>query len=109
MNHLTVSDALEKLKAAADPFVSVFQHGSLDLEIYKPNKIDLQSTHTRDEVYIISNGSGIFYHEGKRKQVEKGDFLFVPAGDDHRFEKFTDDFSTWVIFYGPEGGESVPK
>jgi hypothetical protein len=23
----------------------------------------------------------------------------------HRFEDFTDDFATWVIFYGPEGGE----
>jgi hypothetical protein len=23
----------------------------------------------------------------------------------HRFENFTDDFGTWVIFYGPEGGE----
>jgi len=25
---------------------------------------------------------------------------------DHRFENFTDDFATWVIFYGEEGGES---
>jgi hypothetical protein len=23
----------------------------------------------------------------------------------HRFEDFTHDFGTWVIFYGPEGGE----
>jgi hypothetical protein len=23
----------------------------------------------------------------------------------HRFEEFTDDFYTWVIFYGPDGGE----
>jgi hypothetical protein len=27
------------------------------------------------------------------------------AGKPHRFEDFTDDFGTWVIFYGPEGGE----
>jgi len=31
--------------------------------------------------------------------------LFVPAGVEHRFENFSDDFATWVIFYGPEGGE----
>ena len=31
--------------------------------------------------------------------------IFVPAGIEHRFENFTDDFSTWVIFYGPAGGE----
>ena len=23
------------------------------------------------------------------------------------FEDFTDDFSTWVFFYGPEGGEAA--
>ena len=23
----------------------------------------------------------------------------------HRFEEFSDDFATWVMFYGPEGGE----
>ena len=32
-------------------------------------------------------------------------FLFVPAGVEHRFEKFTEDFKTWVIFYGAIGGE----
>jgi len=25
---------------------------------------------------------------------------------EHRFEKFSDDFATWVIFYGKEGGET---
>jgi hypothetical protein len=30
---------------------------------------------------------------------------FSPAGVPHLFEDFTDDFGTWVIFYGPEGGE----
>ena len=27
------------------------------------------------------------------------------AGEVHRFERFSDDFATWVFFYGPEGGE----
>jgi len=31
--------------------------------------------------------------------------LFVPAGVAHRFDEFTADFCTWVMFYGPEGGE----
>ena len=34
-----------------------------------------------------------------------GDVLFVAAGAVHRFEEFSHDFATWVIFYGPEGGE----
>jgi hypothetical protein len=32
-------------------------------------------------------------------------FLFVPAGQIHRFENFSSDFAVWVVFYGPEGGE----
>ena len=38
--------------------------------------------------------------------LNQGQVLFVPAGIEHRFEDFSDDFSTWVIFYGPAGGES---
>jgi quercetin dioxygenase-like cupin family protein len=40
-----------------------------------------------------------------RERFAPGDVLFVPAGTIHRFEEFTDDFRTWVIFYGPPGGE----
>ena len=36
-----------------------------------------------------------------------GDFLFVPAGMKHRFLDFGENLETWVIFYGPEGGECV--
>ena len=32
-----------------------------------------------------------------------GTLLSVPAGVG--FEDFTDDFSTWVLFHGPQGGE----
>lgn len=39
--------------------------------------------------------------------VKPGDLLFVPAGVEHRFGPFTDDFATWVLFYGPEGGENA--
>jgi hypothetical protein len=29
----------------------------------------------------------------------------VPARVAHRFEEFTPDFATWVVFWGPPGGE----
>jgi mannose-6-phosphate isomerase-like protein (cupin superfamily) len=41
----------------------------------------------------------------ERVKFVSGDLLFVPAGETHRFEEFSDDFAAWVIFYGPEGGE----
>ncbi len=105
---LTISQVMERLAAVDTPFERVFAHGSLEVEIYAPKGEDLQTPHTRDELYIIASGSGFFVHESERHPFEKGEVVFVPAGDTHRFEDFSDDFATWVVFYGPEGGEKEP-
>jgi len=104
---INTTEALQKLAQTNSPFLTVFGHGTLSVEVYKPDKVDLQQPHTRDEVYIIISGSGEFLNDGYRTTFRQGDFLFVPAGKEHRFENFTEDFSTWVLFYGPEGGEQV--
>lgn len=103
---LTVEHALTELKDHDEPFKALFSHDSLVVEFYKPDTLDLQTPHTRDELYVIASGSGFFIKGDSRQAFEKGEVLFVPAGLEHRFENFTDDFSTWVFFYGPEGGES---
>lgn len=103
---LDKDEALEQLSKSKSLFKGLFRHGSLEVEVYRPVKVDLQQPHSRDEVYIIISGTGEFVSEGKRHTFAPGDFLFVPAGAEHRFEKFSDDFATWVIFYGPEGGEN---
>lgn len=99
----------EALAAIPQPdgrrFVELFRHGSLQLEAYSPSGEDPQAPHSRDEVYCVVRGSGDFYCGGSRRAFGSGDLLFVPAGVEHRFESFTDDFFTWVVFYGPEGGE----
>ena len=86
-------------------FVTLFQHGSLEVEIYRPKVVDRQKPHTRDEVYVVISGSGIFVNGESKLPFEPGEVLFVPAGEVHRFEDFTEDFVTWVFFYGPQGGE----
>ena len=88
------------------PFRKLFQHGSLEVEVYKPAGSDLQMPHARDEVYVVIAGSGEFVCAGQRQDFAPGEVLFVPAGVEHRFENFSDDFSTWVLFYGPQGGET---
>jgi mannose-6-phosphate isomerase-like protein (cupin superfamily) len=103
---LTPEKALGAL--AANPgrkFVELFRHGSLVLEVYKPENVDRQTKHSRDEVYVVISGSGQFVIGNVRQPVEPGEFLFAAAGVEHRFENFTDNFATWVIFYGPENGE----
>ena len=102
---LTPSNARSALAEAPGEFVNLFQHGTLTVEFYAPDGVDQQTPHSRDEVYVIASGSGFFVHEGDRQPVEPGEVLFVPAGDDHRFVDFSPDFATWVLFYGPEGGE----
>ncbi|HEX5706369.1 MAG TPA: cupin domain-containing protein [Pyrinomonadaceae bacterium] len=86
-------------------FATVFRHGTLLVEIYAPRGQDPQQPHTRDEVYVVARGSGEYVCGGERAPVAQHDFLFAPAGVEHRFENFTDDFAVWVMFYGPEGGE----
>lgn len=81
------------------------RHGSMRVGIYAPAGADPQSPHTQDELYIIASGNGIFRKGDERIAFNPQDVLFVEAGIDHRFEEFSPDFSTWVIFWGPDGGE----
>jgi mannose-6-phosphate isomerase-like protein (cupin superfamily) len=86
---------LQRLTDRNQLFLEVFTHGALSVEIYKPNKKDLQTPHDRDEIYVIISGTGTFINGGERTAFKPGTFLFVP-----------EDFSTWVFYYGPKGGEN---
>ncbi len=83
----------------------LFRHGSLVVEFYAPQGVDRQTPHARDEIYVVASGSGTFVRDGLGQPVETGEVLFAAAGVPHHFEAFTDDFGTWVFFYGPVGGE----
>lgn len=105
--HLKVADALKQLPTAEGKhFVELFAHGTLTVELYAPKRIDMQTPHSRDEIYVIARGTGSF-RQGHYPDVEfgPGDVFFVPAGVEHRFKDFSDDMAAWVFFYGPEGGE----
>ena len=105
--HVSLGDALSKgPPPAGNLAVPIFSHGSLVVELYTPVGHDPQKPHSRDEVYFVTRGKGFFFDGEKRHGVEPGSFLFVPAGHIHRFEDFSADFTVWVVFYGPEGGES---
>ena len=86
--------------------VPVFGHGSLAVELYSPKGDDPQLPHDRDEVYVVARGAGTFFDGAARHAVGPGTFLFVAAGQVHRFEDFSADFAVWVFFYGPSGGEA---
>jgi mannose-6-phosphate isomerase-like protein (cupin superfamily) len=103
---VSVAESLALLPGAGgERFAKVLEHGSLVVEIYAPRGRDTQQPHTRDELYVVVNGSGHFVNGDERRAFAPGDVLFVPAFVAHRFEDFTDDLVVWVVFYGPEGGE----
>ena len=93
------------------PFVQALTHGSMQVELFAPGTSglskDIQQPHMQDELYVVQRGQSGFWIEGERSTVMPGDVLFVPAGAEHRFEDFSADFVTWVIFYGPQGGEAA--
>lgn len=91
--------------AAPRHFARVLGSGSMSVELYRPRVVDPQTPHAQDELYVVVAGRGVFFRAGERLPFKAGDVIFVPAGMEHRFEDFTPDFETWVIFYGPQGGE----
>ena len=105
--------SLEAAKARLLPgpenpqFVTLRERGSLTVELYRPQEVDHQQPHSRDECYVIVEGRGHFEMGDETIDFSPGDFLFVPAGMPHRFRDFGDSMMTWVMFYGPEGGEDA--
>jgi mannose-6-phosphate isomerase-like protein (cupin superfamily) len=104
---ITLGEALNRLPGPqGERSVSLFEHGSLVVKLYAPRGHDPQTPHSRDEIYVIAQGSGEFLCAGARQKFSPNDVLFAAAGVEHRFENFSDDFAVWVMFYGPEGGET---
>ncbi|BAK68277.1 hypothetical protein SLG_36020 [Sphingobium sp. SYK-6] len=87
-------------------YADLMRHGTMSLGLYAPRGPDTQSPHSRDELYIIASGSGLFVKNGEQRAFGPQDAIFVEAGAEHRFVEMSDDFAAWVIFWGPEGGEA---
>ena len=98
---ISADEALELLAKHPDgkPFITLLERGRMYAEVYQPKKVDGQKPHEQDEIYVVISGTGQFFNGGLRRPFAPGDLIFVPAGVEHRFEGFTDDFATWVVFY----------
>jgi mannose-6-phosphate isomerase-like protein (cupin superfamily) len=106
--HIGLADALSKgPPPPGNLAIPIFSDGSLVIELYTPIRHDPQKPHTRDEIYFVTRGKGFFFDGAERIPVEAGSFLFVPAGQVHRFEDFSSDLVVWVVFYGPQRGEAA--
>jgi mannose-6-phosphate isomerase-like protein (cupin superfamily) len=105
--HVSLVEALAKgPPPIGNLAIPIFSCGSVVVELYAPAGYDPQKPHTRDELYFVDRGTARFFDGATRNDVAAGSFLFVPAGQVHRFEDFASDLVVWVVFYGPKGGES---
>ncbi len=102
--HISLETEALRLSFLPAPFAVLFERGDVSVELYAPRGIDKQQPHRRDEIYIVASGTGVFRRGEERVPFGPGDFLFVAAEIPHLFEEFSDNFRTWVIFFGPEGG-----
>jgi mannose-6-phosphate isomerase-like protein (cupin superfamily) len=104
---LTVEDGKARLPTPdGKRFFVGLERGELQIELYCPEGEDLQTPHDRDECYVVVEGEGRFQMGEEIVPFKPGDFLFVPAGVEHRFLDFGERMATWVIFYGPVGGDT---
>lgn len=92
-------------RAGIQRFEYMIRHGSMKAGLYAPQGRDEQGPHKQDELYVVLAGTGRFEKSGREVDFGPGDLIFVEAGLDHRFTRFSDDFTCWAIFWGPEGGE----
>lgn len=106
------SELLQRLPGKAtgkwpsgERFALAFAHGTMSVELYAPTGQDPQTPHAQDELYFVYSGDGDLWIDHERHACQPGMAFFVAAGTRHHFENLTSDFSTWVVFWGPKGGE----
>lgn len=107
---LPLKDIMERLEETPEGkrFHYPIRHGSMRVGVYAPKAPhDPQTPHDQDELYIVISGQGTFVKGSERRPFGPGDLIFVEAGVPHRFEEFDATFATWVVFWGPPGGEAA--
>jgi hypothetical protein len=93
-------DAARKLPWEPGRSAEVFVDGKIEVRFTPQPKDGTPHTHDRDELYFVASGRGFYRCDGKVTPVSAGDLCFAAAGIVHGFEKFTQDFAIWIIFYG---------
>jgi mannose-6-phosphate isomerase-like protein (cupin superfamily) len=79
----------------------VFVDGDLEVRFAARPTNGPQVPHERDELYFVAAGTARYRVADKVSAVDPGDLLFCAARVAHGFEDTSEDFSVWVVFYGP--------
>ena len=80
----------------------IFIDGDLEVRFAARPTNGPQVPHQRDELYVVASGTGRYRVADRVSDVGPGDLLFCAAQVAHGFEDISDDFTVWVLFYGPQ-------
>jgi quercetin dioxygenase-like cupin family protein len=102
-----LADALAPLPMPAtakwpdgEPYQCLLNEPGAQILIFAPRGSDHQTSHNRDEAYVVVSGSATLEIEALAYLVAAGDVAWVPKNIPHRFVAISDDFSAWVMFFG---------
>ena len=89
----------------ADPnhFVEQFRSADLSVGTYSipVEGVDDQTPHSEDEIYVVYAGAATIVTPSGAERISAGSVIFVPAGEDHRFEDISADLAMVVMFAPP--------
>jgi mannose-6-phosphate isomerase-like protein (cupin superfamily) len=95
--------AARKLPWQPGRSAEAFVDGDLEVRFTPRPRNGMQAPHERDELYFVASGRGFYrVDDGPRTGVGPGDLCFCAAHHVHGFEDISEDFSLWIIFYGPK-------
>jgi mannose-6-phosphate isomerase-like protein (cupin superfamily) len=94
---------------AANDWVEHLRVSALSVGTYciPAGGLDTQSPHTEDEIYVVTAGRAKIVTPDGTAEVGPGSVIFVPAGEEHRFDEVTEDLALLVVF-GPAYGSRTP-
>ena len=91
---------------SSSDWIGVFESANCRVEYWAPRERDAQVAHDQDEIYVVTQGTGAFRMQERIRAVHAGDLIFVPAGELHRFEAFSEGFSVWVVYLSERANAS---
>jgi len=83
-----------------EPYDCFVNQPGAQVLIFAPRDTDHQTEHNRHEAYICIKGGATLEIEGQSQPFGAGDLAWVPKNVAHRFVDISDDFTTWVAFFG---------
>lgn len=105
MQHWDLAPLTSKARRSGPRYQEFHRAPGMSLGLYRlrVGEADEQRPHGEDEFYYVLEGRATFTSGGASRPVEAGELLWVPAGEEHRFERIEADLLLLVGFAPAEG------